>query len=125
MTSASSNATGKLAPPEELPWLGITANEPYQQGDSVFDFNSYRLAIVEFDDQGRSYDRRQMTALAGELDRLGGADALIVVFVHGWKHNGRSDDDNLQSFMQVLEDTAHQQEAGGMPVLGVYVAWRG
>jgi hypothetical protein len=79
---------------EELPWLGITANEPYQQGDSVFDFNSYRLAIVEFDDQGRCYDRGQMTALAGELDRLGGADALIVVFVHGWKHNGRSDDDN-------------------------------
>jgi hypothetical protein len=125
MTNTSPNTTGRFAPVEQLPWLGITPNEPYQRGDSIFDRNGYRLAIVEFDDEGRCYDRRQMTALAGELDRLSAADAVIVVFVHGWKHNGRSNDDNLKNFMQVLEDTARQQGPGGLPVLGVFVAWRG
>jgi hypothetical protein len=125
MTNTSSTASGKLAPPQNLPWLGITANEPYQSGDSVFDFEGYRLSIVEFDDEGRCYDRRQMVALAGELERLSDTDAIIVVFVHGWKHTGRSNDDNLENFMKVLKNTAQQQGPDGLPVLGVFVAWRG
>ena len=73
------------------------------------------MAIVEFDDQGRCYDRRQMDALAGWLDVVADRDVIIVVFVHGWKHDARSDDSNLTAFRDVLAQTVAQAaaEAGG------------
>ena len=69
----------------------------------------YELAIVEFDDQGRCYDRGQMDAVAKRLEALApdaeqpGQDVILVVFVHGWQHDARSDDDNLTAFRVLLE----------------------
>ncbi len=45
------------------------------------------------------------------------------MFVHGWRHNGRSDDSNLESFRELLTQTS--LDAAGRPVFGVFVAWRG
>ncbi len=94
---------------------------------------TYELAIVEFDDQGCAYDRAQIDGAAARLDGLAaaGRDAIIIAFVHGWKHDGRSDDDDLSAFRLLLAETvAYEQsitEAGQepRPVLGVFVAWRG
>jgi hypothetical protein len=97
----------------------------------------YELAIVEFDDQGRCYDRAQMDAVAQRLDGLApedaaqGRDAILVAFVHGWKHDARSDDDNLTAFRVLLNNTVDHEKAttpsGSNPrqVLGVFVGWRG
>ncbi len=46
----------------------------------------YGLAIVEFDDQGRCYDRGQMDGVAKRLDALApdpeqAQDVILVVFV--------------------------------------------
>ena len=38
-------------------------------------------------------------------------DAIVPVFVHGWKHDARTDDHNLSSFREVLAETA-AYEAG-------------
>jgi hypothetical protein len=100
-------------------------NSPHQPPNSIFKLENYTLAVIEFDDQGRCYDRRQMTDLATELKRLGTGDAIIIVFVHGWQHDGRSDDDNLMSFRKVLEQIAKDEGKKGVPVFGVFVAWRG
>jgi hypothetical protein len=81
------------------------------------------LAIVEFDDQGVCYDRRQMHALTSALETLRGQGAVILVFVHGWTHNGSSDDSNLAAVRKILGQTA--LDAAGRPVFGVFVAWRG
>jgi pimeloyl-ACP methyl ester carboxylesterase len=116
---------GELSPTSPRPIFGVMPNRPHQSPNSVCAFPSYTLAIVEFDDQGRCYERRQMDALADELKRLEGGDAIIVVFVHGWKHDGRSDDDNLRSFQSVLVALAAEEGPQGVPVLGVFVAWRG
>jgi pimeloyl-ACP methyl ester carboxylesterase len=118
-------ASVQLNPPEAPRWLGIMPNKPHQRPDSVVHLESYSLAILEFDDQGRCYDRRQMAALPAELPRLNGGDAIIIVFVHGWKHDGRSNDKNLDNFLKVLENVASQRGLGGPPVLGVFIAWRG
>jgi pimeloyl-ACP methyl ester carboxylesterase len=114
-----------LAPIETLPRFGIMPNKAHQRPDAVFAGSNFTLAIVEFDDQGRCQDRRQMSALAHKLAELEGQDAIVLVFVHGWKHDGRSDDDNLGHFCRILKTVATEEGAQGVPVFGVFVAWRG
>ena len=78
----------------------------------------------------------QVQDLMNELTDVGGDRAIILVFVHGWKHNARSMDENLAEVDKVLFDTAAaersakvstQGETGNAvrPVLGVFVGWRG
>jgi len=97
------------------------------------DSPGYLLNIIEFDDQGQLFDRGQLDAV---LDRISGAaadnDFLAVVFVHGWKHNAREGDDNLDNFRQVLERLSETERAlstaQGVParrVIGVFLGWRG
>ena len=52
-------------------FIGIAPNAAHQAPRALFDMKTYELAIVEFDDQGRCYDRRQMNAVAGRLAELG------------------------------------------------------
>jgi len=126
----SLNAThghGSLPTPEPRWPIGLVPNVKHQPANSVFDFADYTLSIVEFDDQGRCYDRNQMQALARKLAELSASDAVILVFVHGWKHDGRSDDDNLTRFLEVVERIAREEKAtrARAPVLAIFVAWRG
>jgi hypothetical protein len=120
---------GALAPAQPPGFISIIPNSAHQAPAGLFDNGSSQLAIVEFDDQGRCYDRRQMQAVAGWIDGVADRDAIIVVFVHGWKHDARSDDTNLASFREVLaQAVAHEAAdagAGARPVLGVFVGWRG
>jgi hypothetical protein len=120
---------GDLAPAQPPGFIGIIPNSAHRAPAGLFDNGSSQLAIVEFDDQGRCYDRRQMEALAGWIDGVADRDVIIVVFVHGWKHDARSDDTNLASFREVLaQAVAHEAAeagAGARPVLGVFVGWRG
>ena len=121
-----------LAPIEPRSSFGKMPNEQHQTKHDFMGGASYELAIVEFDDQGRCYDRNQMSGVADRLDalELRGQDAILLVFVHGWKHDARTDDDNLSEFRRILA-AAVKQEAisskGGVarPVLGVFVGWRG
>lgn len=92
----------------------------------------YSLAIVEFDDQGRCYDREQMNAIADRLDqwRHDETDVILLVFVHGWKHDARTDDENLSEFRRLLALVgAHERATAPVgqvrPVYGVFVGWRG
>lgn len=114
-----------LAPVEKLPRFGLMPNRGHQPANSLFAGSNFTLSIVEFDDQGRCQDRGQMDALIRKLAELQAKDAIILVFVHGWKHDGRSDDDNLGHFCRVLQTVATQEGQDGVPVFGVFVAWRG
>ena len=70
-----------------------------------------------------------MQALQAELDRLHRQHAIILVLVHGWKHNARPLDPNLSSFELVLQRTARAgrivRPENRRRVLGVLVGWRG
>ena len=125
---AARPADAQLSDPPTRGLLGIIGNEPHQS-EGLFDFKDYQLAIVEFDDQGRCYLRRQMQEAADWLAAHSDTDAIIVVFAHGWKHDARSDDSNLASFQGVLQDTVEreksEQPSSPRPILGVFVGWRG
>jgi hypothetical protein len=126
-----------LAPVEPRPLVGIVPNEQHQKFPGFMTGAPYELAVVEFDDQGRCYDRGQMDAVAQRLEALApdnsttGEDVILVAFVHGWKHDARSDDDNLTHFRALLSETVNHENqttapgAKARPVLGIFVGWRG
>jgi len=125
-----------LAPVQQNRLIGSVGNVAHQAPKWLFRFGSYELAIVEFDDQGVYHDPGQMRGLAETLSDLreNGKDVIIVVFVHGWKHDARSDDGNLADFRKVLEQAIYYEEQQAKsqsppqaprPVVGVYVGWRG
>ena len=95
----------------------------------------YLLGTIEFDDQGQLWDPIQADAVIQQIDSdiVGHPDdALIVVFVHGWKHNAVPHDPNLVSFGEALDRLSrteaalsrHQHRAK-RKIVGVYMGWRG
>lgn len=100
---------------------------------SIEDHRDYRIAVVEFDEQGWFRDRRQQRSLLDMLEKEGAQrDLIVTVFVHGWKHNAEFCDGNLCCLRDMMKQVAklEQQYAaqlGRKPRLpvGVYVSWRG
>lgn len=106
------------------------AIQEYRSQGAVAGFS---LGFIEFDDQGQLFDRRQMYAVLDYIAQQAAADDfLAVVYVHGWKHNAREGDDNIDHFRDALRrlsatETALSPAQGHSPrrVLGVYLGWRG
>ncbi len=90
----------------------------------------YLLGFVEINDQGQLRDRAQMDALLSELQNMSAQSSLLInVFVHGWHHNAKPGDPNIESFKDSLKQlsTIENKLHEGRPrkVVGVYVGWRG
>lgn len=96
------------------------------------------LSIIEFDDQGEFWKPKQLDDtldLIGEKSNRDGDEALVVVFVHGWKNDASPANEaerNLGSFKKVLIQLAQEEmrrsEAKNIQsrqVIGVYMAWHG
>lgn len=95
--------------------------------------DEFMLGFVEVDDQGQLRDRAQMQALLDKLYQLAINDSIIInVFVHGWHHNARPGDPNIESFKGALarlskieHDLSLTKHTATRKVVGVYVGWRG
>jgi len=95
--------------------------------------NEYTLGFVEIDDQGQMRDRKQMQALLDALYQKAAEESiLLTVFVHGWHHNARPGDPNIESFKgnlaKLSADESQRSQTLGRParkIAGVYVGWRG
>ncbi|MDB6028005.1 MAG: putative lipoprotein [Verrucomicrobiales bacterium] len=100
---------------------------------SLEEGDGYSLGYVELDDQGWFWNHEQVSAVTNCFSqKLTGDGALILTFIHGWKHNASDGDDNVQMFHGVLRRLAAMEKVlakrQGTParqVLGVYVGWRG
>lgn len=121
-----------LAPKEEHGAIDILANKPHQKSLGFMKASNFQLGIVEFDDQGRCYDRDQLDKISARIEELRfiEKDVILLVFVHGWKHDARSEDANLTSFRQILKRTSiHEITCAGVErarlVMGIFVGWRG
>ncbi len=92
--------------------------------------DSYILSYVEFDDEGKTRDPGQETTLFNRMNvEAAKRDLCIIVFVHGWKHNARHDDENVQEFQALLARVAmseqKQKPNDRRKVIGIYAGWRG
>ena len=139
--------------------VGCTPHAPYRVPDPVIQTNSvdlvsgpehrdevathsverhpeFTLGFVEFDDQGDYWSRTQMDILQQVIaDEARGSDShgvLMVVFVHGWKHNAAVCDENVACFREVLQSLYNLERLraaeGALParrIIGVYTGWRG
>ncbi len=93
----------------------------------------YWLGFVEVDDQGQLRDRAQLQAVLDQLYKVSSAhDVLINVFVHGWHHNAKPGDSNIEGFKGILQKLSaiesrqsHNWQHKPRQVFGVYVGWRG
>ena len=110
---------------------GCASFGPYHANTPDQPFNSvrgptggrYRLAFIEFGDQGSPLDNSQRKAA---LEMIRKAERpLLFVYIHGWLNNANSRDvcrfehflDTVSSFPEVTGRNAN--------VIGVYIAWRG
>jgi hypothetical protein len=116
-------------------WFSLrwVSNAKQWRGQPIEHTKDYYLAVIEFDDQGWFQDIDQRIKLERFLNEKveQNEDLLIVVFIHGWKHNAAANDTSLQSFRGVLrdarfsEDLRSEDRGRDRKVLGVYLSWRG
>lgn len=89
----------------------------------------FLLSFVEIDDQGQLRNRAQMDALITELANAAAKESLLInVFVHGWHHNAKPGDPNIESFKESLAQLSEIDRSlheHPRKVVGVYVGWRG
>jgi len=89
---------------------------------------NFTLGVIEFSDQALLWDSYQRDAVLKELEQAAGLKgAVIVTFVHGWKHNASVCDDNVACFRAVLQRLAEREETIGehRAIFGIYLGWRG
>jgi|GEM_PF-3097774 len=101
--------------------------------DPVETASGYRLAFIEFDDQGEMFERGQLTQAldaiaaarrdAAQIAARTGrpAELAVFAFVHGWKNNASERSSNVRRFREMLAELGSQFE----PVVGIYIGWRG
>ena len=110
---------------------GCAAYGPYHANTSGEPFNSvrgpqdgrYKLAFIEFGDQGSMLDPSQLGAA---LKVIGKAERpLLFVYIHGWQNNAISGDVcRFEHFIDTMSRFPEMTERK-INVIGVYIAWRG
>jgi pimeloyl-ACP methyl ester carboxylesterase len=104
---------------------------PYHPNTSADPTNSvrgpadghYKLAFIEFGDQGSALDTSQRKAA---LEVIHDAKRpLLFVYIHGWQNDANSAD--VCKFEHFIDTVSRFPEITGrkLDVIGVYVAWRG
>jgi hypothetical protein len=104
---------------------------PYHPNTSAEPLNSvrgpsdgrYKLAFIEFGDQGSALDTSQRTAALQVIHEA--KRPLLFVYIHGWQNNAKSGD--VCKFEHFIDTVSRYPEITGrkLNVIGVYVAWRG
>jgi hypothetical protein len=89
----------------------------------------YTLSFIEIDDQGQLRNRAQMEAVINELATTAANESLLInVFVHGWHHNAKPGDENIESFkksLKRLSEIENSLSKHPRKVVGVFIGWRG
>ena len=91
--------------------------------NSVIPQDGYKVAFVEFGEQGSYQDPTQLqNALALIRDT---PQPLVITYVHGWQNNAESGDvQNFESLLARLNGAPAIRNVG-FHVVGVYLGWRG
>jgi len=111
-------------------WLGsctslapLRPNSAENPTNSVVAENGYKIAFIEFGEQGSYQDSTQ---LKNALDLIRVTEKpLVVTYVHGWQNNVLSDDvGKFESLLARLNRAPAIRDVG-FHVVGVYLGWRG
>ena len=93
---------------------------------STENYDNFKVSFVEFSERGNMFDRNIYQDVLDEIKSEASKDGvLVVVFVHGWKHNASPSDPNVVDFRNTMKLLARSKLRGTRSVHGVYVGWRG
>jgi hypothetical protein len=86
----------------------------------------YALGFIEFDDQGRFWDEKQLPAITDYIKRDEHGTSMIV-YVHGWMNNADPLNQNVACFREMLKAIAVKRalRGKGRRVIGIYIGWTG
>src|SRR5262245_46436522 len=108
----------------------ILGGEPRRPRDQSFD-----LLVIQLDDKGQFEDRKgaqverasRWIMTRRQSDDFKRDGVIVVVFVHGWHHGARWEDEHLTAFRRVLRALAvrEMERKDSRRVIGVYLAWHG
>ena len=104
------------------PFRANTASNPLNSVRGPAD-GRYKLAFIEFNDQGSELDPSQRAAA---LDLIRKAPRpVLFIYVHGWQNNANSGD--VCRFEHFLDELSRFPEVTGTKInlIGVYIGWRG
>src|SRR6476660_9724042 len=104
------------------PYHPNTSDEPLNSVRGPTD-GRYKLAFIEFGDQGSALDTSQRKAALEVIHQA--ERPMLFVYIHGWQNNANSGD--VCRFEHFLDTISSFPEATGrhVNVIGVYIAWRG
>ena len=104
------------------PYRANTAAEPTKSVLGPTD-SRYKLAFVEFGDQGSALDTSQRAAAINVIHKA--QRPLLFVYIHGWQNDAVSGD--VGKFEHFLDGISKSPEVveRKFNVIGVYIAWRG
>ena len=111
-------------------WLGgctslspLRPNTAANPNNSVVAKNGYKIAFIEFGEQGSYQDPTQ---LKNALDLIRVSERpLVITYVHGWQNDVQSGDvEKFESLLTRL-NRAPAIRAVGFQVVGIYLGWRG
>ena len=79
-------------------------DSPACRSSAYQEFERFDLAFAEFSERGNAFDDARVEAVLAKIAAKARADGVVlIVFVHGWKHNASEDDPNVLSFKDSLE----------------------
>lgn len=87
------------------------------------DNRNYELAFLEFTERGNLFHRDRLIKLVDNVSQR--SNTLVLVFIHGWKHNASENDSNVQDFRKLLNNLSKVNAFGRKKVLGIYLGWPG
>jgi hypothetical protein len=101
----------------------LRSNTAANPGNSVIANNGYKIAFIEFGEQGSYQDPKQ---LENALDLIRATEKpLVITYVHGWQNDVQSGDvEKFESLLTRL-NRAPAIRTVGFQVVGIYLGWRG
>ncbi len=101
----------------------LRPNSATNPSNSVDRQNAFKVAFIEFGEQGSYQDPSQLQNALSLIQQT--EKPLVITYVHGWQNNASSADvGQFESLLDRLNRAPAIRDAG-FKVLGVYLAWRG
>ncbi len=94
-----------------------------ETGNKLFEIN-----YIEFTERGNVFDTERTDFVLDRINEYAAGDegVITIVFIHGWKNNASTRNDNVQAFRNRLALFVKDNTSIlGRHVVGVYIGWRG
>lgn len=100
----------------------LRSNEANSQNSVVIE-NGYKVAFIEFGEQGSYQDPTQLKNALNLIQSTN--KPLVITYVHGWQNNAESGDVGKFESLLARLNRAPAIRSAGFNVVGIYLGWRG